>query len=95
MQSSQDAAVVTCKVEECCYNAQEVCAAPGIQVGGPHPQCDTFTTSGRRAAGHDESHVGRCNVSDCSLNAQLHCTAPGITIGGHAEHADCETYRVS
>lgn len=93
MTSQQDAMVVTCKVTECSYNKEEMCAAPEIRVGGPHPECDTFTPSEGSVGGQQEARVCSCSVSRCTFYADARCEAPGVTVGRHADHADCLSYR--
>ncbi|HOJ21268.1 MAG TPA: DUF1540 domain-containing protein, partial [Armatimonadota bacterium] len=42
--------VKNCDVTECFYNQARKCHAGAINVGGSHPQCDTFTQSGTHAS---------------------------------------------
>ena len=88
--------VARCEVSQCFYNRQTACHAPAINVGGPHPACDTFIDQQdahitRSAVGL----VGACHVADCRYNADLTCQAQAISVGNHAGHADCATYQPS
>ncbi|HOJ21491.1 MAG TPA: DUF1540 domain-containing protein [Armatimonadota bacterium] len=84
--------VKRCTVTECFYNQAGQCRACAINVGGSHPQCDTFMKSSTHAAPCDLGQVGACKVSQCKYNENLSCTAPGIEVSHHLTHADCLTF---
>ncbi|MDI6715911.1 MAG: DUF1540 domain-containing protein [Actinomycetota bacterium] len=85
--------VLTCTVNECSYNKNNVCHAPDINVGEMHPTCDTFTQEAVSPIAQGMPDVSVCNVTECRFNLNNDCTAPGITVAHHSEHADCLTYR--
>ncbi|NLC59002.1 MAG: DUF1540 domain-containing protein [Armatimonadetes bacterium] len=84
--------VSSCDVTECFFNQNQQCHANAIQVGGDHPQCDTFTLSQKHATPSAKGQVGACKVSECRFNSELSCRAPGIVVGYHQTHADCNTF---
>jgi hypothetical protein len=84
--------VTKCEVENCFYNRDLQCHAPAINVGGEHPNCDTFIPMGNHIGRQGTGTVGACHVSQCEYNADLTCVANGIVVTHHADHADCETY---
>jgi len=84
--------VKTCDMTECFYNQAQQCHACAINVGGSHPQCDTFTKSGDHSSPCDAGQVGACKVTQCKYNNDLMCSAPGIEVGHHLAHADCLTF---
>jgi len=84
--------VSRCDVDKCFYNRDQQCHAPAINVGGEHPNCDTFIPQGKHIARQEGSAVGACHVDECKYNADLTCHAAGIVVGYHAEHADCDTF---
>ena len=84
--------VARCEVEKCFYNKGQMCHAPAINVGGSHPNCDTFIPKAEHIGRQDTGMVGACHVSQCRYNADLTCNAQGITVAYHADHADCGTY---
>ena len=90
---SEEGAVLTCQVMECSYNESEECHASEIQVGGNHPTCDTFTTSGMVEKSRSEGDVSACDMSQCHFNSHNDCEANGITVAMHENHADCYTFR--
>ncbi|MBI3945217.1 MAG: DUF1540 domain-containing protein [Armatimonadetes bacterium] len=81
-----------CDVTECYYNQGQVCKALAINVGGSHPQCDTFTPSRQHGGPASIGQVGACKVTQCLYNSDMSCTAPGIDVSHHEQHADCSTY---
>lgn len=81
-----------CKVESCFYNRELACHAPAINVGGEHPMCDTFLSTGKHIARDGNSAVGACHVDECNFNKNLTCHADGILVAFHNDHADCETF---
>ncbi len=88
--------VEKCQIAECCYNADEMCHALAITIGGDgsHPACDTYC--GYRTKGGDPTlmaGVGACKVSECTYNQSLECTAPAIDVGRGPDQADCLTFR--
>ncbi|MHB0976506.1 MAG: DUF1540 domain-containing protein [Candidatus Aquicultorales bacterium] len=87
--------VLTCTKTDCAYNQDEICYAPGIEVGDMHPTCDTYTTSGGQPSQEPMADVSTCNVTECQFNTNKDCMAPGITVADHSGHADCFTYRSS
>lgn len=93
MQASQGFPPVSkCEVEKCFYNKQLQCHAPAINVGGDHPNCDTFIPQQQHIGRSDTANVGACHVSQCKYNADLLCNANGITVAHHSDHADCDTF---
>ena len=85
--------VTSCDVEDCFFNKGEGCHAPAINVGGSHPECDTFTSNNRHGGVTDRAAmVGACKVSHCTHNIDLCCGASAITVGHHGNHGDCKTY---
>lgn len=89
----KEGSVLTCRVDECSYNDSEICHAPGIQVGGEHAMCASFTTDRSSGRNSDMADVGRCDATMCAFNSGQGCGAPGITVEHHEQHADCATYR--
>ena len=87
--------VAKCDVENCFYNTDLKCHAPAINVGGDHPNCDTFIPMGKHIARSETSAVGACHVSKCKFNADLTCSAQNITVAHHTDHADCATFEAS
>jgi len=84
--------VSSCEVEKCHYNRDNMCHAPAINVGGPHPNCDTFAPTADHINRQNTGLVGACHVSQCRYNSDLTCSAAGIVVGNHADHADCNTF---
>jgi len=89
----EEGSVVTCSSVQCSWNEDEECFAPGIEVGGNCPVCDTYTTASVSGMGSQEAMVSHCEMANCRLNQQKHCMASGVTVGNHAGHADCVTFR--
>ncbi|HEX2951811.1 MAG TPA: DUF1540 domain-containing protein [Armatimonadota bacterium] len=81
-----------CDVENCFYNHDLQCHAQAINVGGDHPNCDTFIPMGNHIARSENGEVGACHVAQCKYNADLCCNAQGINVCHHTEHADCCTF---
>ncbi|HEY3377420.1 MAG TPA: DUF1540 domain-containing protein [Armatimonadota bacterium] len=81
-----------CDVENCFYNTDLHCHAPAINVGGDHPNCDTFIAKGTHIPRNEMSIVGACHVDQCRWNADLTCHASGIVVQHHTDHADCGTF---
>lgn len=88
-----DGHVMTCLAEQCSYNCNDECCAPGITVGDEHPACDMFTMRPVERSDH-EPRVDACMVGDCHFNRSSACHAAGVTLTVHAEHADCATFRM-
>jgi hypothetical protein len=86
------AKVTACTVTECAYNKNQQCHTMAITVGGPHPMCDTYMSSGRGGEDGVTGGVGACHVASCRFNQSLECHARGIEVGLHANHADCDTF---
>ena len=84
--------VSRCDVNECFYNRERICHAPAINVGGSHPNCDTFITAENHINRQEMGMVGACHVSQCKFNADLTCHAAGIVVAHHGDHADCDTF---
>ena len=84
--------VTECQVEKCFYNRDLMCHAPAINVGGEHPNCDTFIPKGNHIMRSDTAMVGACHVDDCKYNQELMCQAAGIVVALHNLHADCGTF---
>ncbi|HCF62019.1 MAG TPA: DUF1540 domain-containing protein [Myxococcales bacterium] len=84
--------VIRCDATTCFFNRNNNCHAPAINVGGPHPECDTFTTESRHIGRREGSMVGACHVRDCRWNKDLLCSAQGIHVSPHSNHADCTTF---
>ncbi|HOF87749.1 MAG TPA: DUF1540 domain-containing protein [Armatimonadota bacterium] len=84
--------VTKCDVEECFYNRQTMCHAPAINVGGEHPNCDTFIPKGEHIMRSNTAMVGACHVDQCEYNQELTCHAAGIVVTHHLQHADCDTF---
>jgi hypothetical protein len=84
--------VTQCQVDECFYNREMMCHAPAINVGGEHPNCDTFIPKGTHIMRSETSMVGACHVDQCRFNQELTCRAAGIVVAHHLNHADCETF---
>jgi hypothetical protein len=81
-----------CDEKDCFYNTDGGCHAPAINVGGPHPKCDTFARSGSHIARQPVGRVGACHVTECQHNSQRMCTASAIAVGRHGDHPDCITF---
>lgn len=87
------AEVKNCTVQECYYNAAEICHAGAIQVGSSHPACDTFITQyDQHAAPSPIARVGACHEADCKFNHELTCHSASINVDHHDSHADCVTF---
>lgn len=84
--------VSRCEVDKCFYNRERLCHAPAINVGGSHPNCDTFITKVDHINRQTTGMVGACHVSQCRFNADLTCNAAGIVVAYHTDHADCDTF---
>jgi hypothetical protein len=88
--------VMECSVEECSYNMGSMCMAAGVNIGGPHQECDTFYKGIEKGGLHEPAAVvGACRVAQCGFNRNLMCGAKNIKIGPHDGHADCTTFRLS
>lgn len=82
-----------CTVNQCFYNANDLCHADAITVGDSTcARCDTFISNNQHAQPAPKGHVGACHEADCEYNQQLMCHANGIDVGMHMGHADCMTY---
>lgn len=81
-----------CDMTECFFNQGRKCHASAINIGGSHPQCDTFTASGKHASPAPTAMVGACKVEQCRYNTDMQCTAQSIAVGQHLMHADCKTF---
>lgn len=84
--------VQECSVGSCSYNADTVCHAGAITIGGEHAHCGTFVEISFRSGIDRVGLVGACHRSECRHNEQLECTAPSVTVGAGADVADCLTY---
>ena len=85
--------VVKCQVDSCSFNQNQICHALGINVGGPHQECDTFIKAGNKAGSNlITSSVGACKVPNCRFNNMMLCEADAVSVGWHGEHADCLTF---
>ena len=84
--------VSSCDEAGCFYNQGTACHAPAINVGGPHPKCDTFAPSAAHIARAPLGMVGACHVAECRYNSQLMCGAKAIAVGRHDDHPDCITF---
>ncbi|WP_373046500.1 DUF1540 domain-containing protein [Vulgatibacter sp.] len=84
--------VSDCEATECFYNVDKDCHAPAINVGGNHPECDTYIANGAHVHGRTKALVGACHVGNCEHNKDLSCHAKSIHVRHHAGHADCTTY---
>jgi hypothetical protein len=84
--------VMRCEVDKCFYNRELQCHAPAINVGGEHPNCDTFIPQMTHINRMETSNVGACHVNQCKYNKDLTCSAAGIVVAHHADHADCDTF---
>jgi hypothetical protein len=84
--------VAKCDVDNCFYNRDLQCHAPAINIGGEHPNCDTFISTNNHIGLADLSTVGACHVNQCRFNADLTCQASSVVVGHHADHADCCTF---
>ena len=85
--------VVRCVAEQCFYNREQMCHAPAINVGGDHPQCDTFSQQKQHINRQETALVGACHVLLCQHNTDMVCQASSITVANHADHADCSTFQ--
>jgi hypothetical protein len=85
--------VAKCDVAQCFYNCEQQCHAPAINVGGSHPNCDTFCAGQQHISRADNSMVGACHVSQCRHNEELTCHASAVCVGLHGDHADCVTFQ--
>lgn len=84
--------VKKCDMLECYYNREKKCHAGAINVGGSHPQCDTFTISPQHIPLEEQAQVGACKVTNCKYNQDMSCHASGIDVSHHDQHADCCTF---
>lgn len=87
--------VSKCEETDCFYNRVNNCHAPAINVGGPHPKCDTFSSSGQHIARDPIGFVGACHVTTCRWNRELTCQAQAIVVGRHGDHPDCMTFEAT
>jgi len=87
--------VSNCEETDCFYNRKSDCHAPAINVGGPHPRCDTFAPSDRHIARDPTGMVGACHVAECRWNSELTCSAQAIVVGRHGDHPDCLTFEAA
>jgi hypothetical protein len=83
-----------CEESDCFYNQGDACHAPAINVGGPHPKCDTFAPSTTHIARQPIGLVGACHVAECRYNTDLMCGARAIVVGRHDDHPDCITFEL-
>ncbi len=81
-----------CDEADCFYNHDDACHAPAINVGGPHPKCDTFAPSANHIGRQPGGLVGACHVAECRYNSDLTCGAKAIVVGRHQDHPDCVTF---
>jgi len=87
--------ITECGMEECSYNIAGKCMAAGVNIGGPHQECDTFFKGGEKGGMHEpEAIVGACKVKQCGFNKKFMCVAKNIKVGLHEGHADCTTFRI-
>jgi hypothetical protein len=84
--------VARCEVTDCFYNRDTNCHAPAINIGGEHPNCDTFIPTANHISRMEQGMVGACHVNQCKWNQDLTCHAANIVVAHHNLHADCETY---
>lgn len=85
--------VAGCTVEECSYNVDRQCYAPGIKVGADHAHCDTYTTNPNvDLSANALPDVVRCNIDECRWNVGNDCNAPGVSVSQDVDEADCVTY---
>lgn len=86
--------VEKCNIEDCSYNADNICHAKAITIGdGESPLCDTlFCGSKTIPVTSLQAGVGACKVSACSFNNDLECSAESISIGLQDDNAGCMTY---
>jgi hypothetical protein len=84
--------ISSCEEADCFYNHDTACHAPAINVGGPHPRCDTFSRSDKHIAREPVGRVGACHVAECRHNVDLMCGARAIEVGRHQDHPDCTTF---
>lgn len=92
MNDQQMPPVARCEVTQCFFNTEKQCHAPAINVGGSHPNCDTFIPQGNHINRLGNSLVGACHVTQCRYNAEMTCNADSIVVANHADHADCDTF---
>ena len=81
-----------CEVEQCFFNREQACHAPAINIGGSHPNCDTFITQSDHIHRDGNAGVGACHVAQCRWNNDMTCQASGIEVKMHSDHADCMTF---
>ena len=85
--------VSACHVEFCAFNGEGRCKAIAINVGGPGPDCDTFTVSDQKCSGTvSDAGVGACKVKSCIYNDCLLCAATSISVTFGKNHAECAAY---
>jgi hypothetical protein len=84
--------VTECDVENCFYNRNKLCHAAAINIGGEHPNCDTFVSEPDHTRRNEGSMVGACHVTHCRFNNQMLCQASSIHVAPHSGHADCATF---
>jgi hypothetical protein len=87
--------ITECGVGECAYNIASKCMAAGVNIGGPHQECDTFVKADVKGGMPEPlAIVGACKVRQCGFNKNLMCVAKNIKVGAHDGHADCTTFRI-
>jgi hypothetical protein len=85
--------IIECKMENCSFNSASKCMAIAVNIGGPHPACDTFIMDDEKAAARETPvMVGACKVKNCGFNKNLLCIAKNIRVGRHEDHPDCTTF---
>lgn len=85
--------IISCTMEDCCFNSNQNCHALAINVGEATPMCDTFK-NGSNLCGVPSitGSVGACKLDTCSHNQSLECTAPGIKMSNKGSMAECITF---
>ena len=91
--------VTKCEVNDCTYNADDLCHATAITIGnGRHPSCNAFWRFMMKGKGGDvgcTASVGACKVSSCIYNVGLECQAPEVFVGYKEREPNCLTFQMS
>ncbi len=85
--------ILECDAEHCAYNADNMCHALAINVGGSEAVCNAFVHASPKCPQKDAAGaVGACSKKDCGWNDCLSCTAPSIDVRWKDNRALCDTF---
>ncbi|MBE9531891.1 MAG: DUF1540 domain-containing protein [Proteobacteria bacterium] len=87
--------ITECKVEQCSYNADNMCHAIAITVGNSSKAlCDTFVNMAEMGGVKGlAGGVGACKAHNCKFNKDLECcSGSGIQVSTVGGSAYCTTF---